>query len=113
MKMESNLLHFGSFINVTKIVSQRAERAGPFYSTGRAGPGRKNRSRAHLYSGLDPPNFLNYKNSPKVPIENLNIDKIFSCSGQNTYNKIVIKLKVASNFLQTTSFFKTIDLMKR
>ena len=29
MKIESNVIHFVSFINVSKIVSQRAERAGP------------------------------------------------------------------------------------
>ncbi len=29
MKIESNLIHIVSLINVTKIVSQRAERAGP------------------------------------------------------------------------------------
>ena len=34
-------------------------------------------------SGLDPPNFLTYKNSTTIYIENFNIDKIFSNSRQN------------------------------
>ena len=51
MKLESNLIHLMLFINDTKIVSQRAqraERAGPMPLTRRAGPGRKKSARAHL-----------------------------------------------------------------
>ena len=49
MKIESNLIHFVSFINFTKINCQRAERSGPSHFTQRAGPGRKKSARAHLY----------------------------------------------------------------
>ena len=49
MNIESNMFHFVSFINVTKIVSklaQWAERAGPSLLLN--GPGRKKSAHAHL-----------------------------------------------------------------
>ena len=48
MKIQSNIIHFVSSINVTKILSkraQRAERAGPSLFTQRAGQGRAEKSR--------------------------------------------------------------------
>ena len=46
MKIESNVIHFVSFINVTKIVSQRAERPGLSHFPQRAWSGRAEKSRS-------------------------------------------------------------------
>ena len=88
MKIKSNLIHFGSLVNVNKIVSKRAERderderAGPSHFTQRAWP-------------------VGAEKSRPVRICNLNI-KFYN---SNVWNKRVSKLVL--------SFFQTEDCTRQ
>ena len=88
MKIESDVIHIVSFINVTKIVTQRA---GPSRFTQQAGAGRKKSASVHLYCTI------------------LFKSKFHYVTFQNGLSKICLREFAIASFLQVVRLYVRIS----